>query len=409
MQATLQRYFAAVILITSALSAAAGAPAPLRDKQQWFEIQVSPGGQPIVLPVTLGRQSLKFLLSNSDDHSFDEALRPIVGNVIGTKRLRKYDDNISRLEIVKTPVLSVGGCDVRPLSGEYSFLWDLTPIRQSLEEDIRGLLGVSFLRGRLVQFDFDAGIVRLSEGQVNPDTLGAPWPLRVTDRGHLWVDNLQVGNRAESFEVSLGDNGFIHVHNWLFNALKREGQLREFRRDMTKVLLGPATPSPKSEGLLSQISWGAITQNDVRIETDVSNSLGLGFLSRFVLTIDADGGCLYLRPGKKAQANRPDMRESTGFSFDRQRGRFVITRVRDGSRASEAGMLAGDLIESVNNVSCQDMRPTEFAWRLDESRGARLKLTLNRHGALIDVSFDMPLTTDPGLFVQEGEEALPVK
>ncbi len=331
---------------------------------------------------------------------FDTTLRPFLDASTGTMPVRAFRATLARADIIKAPLLRVAGHEVRPEEKDVSCLLDLSPLRQILEQDIRGVLGPSFFCGRLVQFDFDKGIVRLSQRDVNKDALGTPWPLRSDNFGQLWVDNLRIGDRTESFQLSTGSYFGIQVHDWLFSSLRAEGKLREIHPN---PMLTPASLQNRSGGLLSKVSWGGFTRRDVWITNGDGNALGLKYLSRFVITIDSTGGQIYLRPGKKL--SRPDSRDVAGFDTEKREGVIVVTAVRERSPASEAGVFVGDSVTSINGATCRGIRLLEFAWRVEESKGARLTLTLDRNGASITVSFDVPLSMGPELFSSETAHA----
>ncbi len=370
-------------------------------QEEWVSIPVAPGGQPIIVPVTLAGKSLSFLLATqSSHHAFDVSLRPILGDSTATLPVTGFGTTTARANIVKTPSFLVGGHEVRPAAEDVSGVLDLSSICRIVEQDIHGILGPSFFRDRLIQFDFDQGMVRLSHRHVNTESLGRPWPLRLDGLGRLWVDNLRIGGRTESFQICTGSNFSILVHDWLFSSLRAEGKLREFP---TFTTLTPEGSLISSGGLLSQVSWGEFSQRDVRVTKGDSNALGLQYLSRFVVTVDATGGQLFLRPGKNI--NRSDSIDVAGFETEKSGGAVVVTAVRDHSPAGEAGVLVGDSVTSINGVTCRDMRLLEFAWRVDEGKGSRMTLTLERSGTSIEVSFDVPLSMPPELFSSESRKA----
>jgi hypothetical protein len=379
---------------------AAGASEAIPEQEPWVSVPMPPGGQSIVLPVVLAGQSFKFACTSLPVHYFDESLRPQLGSVVGVKRIVGALAQDTPADVVKTPTLIVGSNELLPVIGDIAPIVDLSPVRQASGADIRGLLGLPFLCGQLVQFDFDEGVLRLAKGQLNRAELGTPWPLRLASSKSLWVDNVRVGDRTESFELALGNNRSVSVHNWLFKSLVQEGQVTKFAPDM-RGSYRTYGPPVGERGLLSQIDWGGQPQHQVIIDNSDSNALGLRFLSRFVITLDVDGGRIYLRPGKKARANRPDAIGCTGITAEKRDRDFVVTEVRDNSSSAMAGVRVGDVVVSINGIPCQDMLHTEFGWRMDESRGSRLGLEIQRDGLPIRVSFDVPLTTPPELFLKE--------
>ena len=389
-----------VVIVTTVAAMPVDEPASGTEQDQLVAVPMPRGGQSIVLPATLAGQPLKVVCTSLSVHVFDESLRLQLGNVLGVKRFVEALAEDTPVDVVKMPTLMVGSYELPPVKGDIAALVDLSAIRQITGEDIRGVLGLPFLRDRLVQFDFDEGVVRLAKRKLKPADLGTPWPLRLASDNSLWVDNVRVGDRTESFLLALGNNRSVSVHKWLFNSLAQEGSIKMFAPNShsTHLAFGPPVGD---RGLLSQVVWGGQIQNEVIVDSSDDNALGLRFLSRFVITLDVDGGHIYLRPGKKSRANRPDAIGCTGMTAEKRDRDLVVTEVRDNSSAAVAGVRVGDVVVSVNGILCQDMLHTEFGWRMDESRGSRIGLEIQRDGLPIRVSFDVPLTTPPELFLQE--------
>jgi hypothetical protein len=76
------------------------------------------------------------------------------------------------------------------------------------------------------------------------------------------------------------------------------------------------------------------------------NSLGLEFLSRYVITLDFPNNFLYLRPGKRF--GRSHSYIANGIYLRRQEGNVVVGKLKQGSHGHLSGVQPGDVVVSVN-------------------------------------------------------------
>ena len=124
-------------------------------KDAWETFAVAKGGEPILLPVEIDGEKFQFLLDSGTTHYvFDVSLRKHLGRSVGSATARGGGQSGIRLEEFTTPPFCVGALQVSPPPGGTSPVADFAGIRKVLEWDVRGLLGVPFFQGRLVQFDW---------------------------------------------------------------------------------------------------------------------------------------------------------------------------------------------------------------------------------------------------------------
>lgn len=353
----------------------------------WESFPLSRCGDPILLPVTVDGEVKPFLLaSNSAVHLFDVSLQNLVGPAVGSGVAVDGGGAHVQLSEVVSPRLFVGTVSVPTRTDRPSLLFDFGPIRQGLEQDVRGALAASFFRDKLVQIDFDQCVLRLATRDVPIADLGAPLPLTLDDNEVPWMEGVEVGGRQESFMVSTGSNGTTELHKWLFDALVNEGHLTiEEGESKGESVAGPVAAR---RGWVDTFSCGQFHHRDLLVRAGGQNALGLGYLSRYIVTIDATGGRVYLRPGK--QFNRPDNVDRTGLEVRRISSALEVTSVMKGTSADVAGLEPGDKILEVNGTSCQHMRLIELNQRLCDSAGQTLTLTVDRQGTHVDVTFDVP-------------------
>jgi hypothetical protein len=78
------------------------------------------------------------------------------------------------------------------------------------------------------------------------------------------------------------------------------------------------------------------------------NVLGLGYLSRYVVTFDFARSAMYLKPGR--EYTRQDRHDLAGIRIARVEGKTVVTNVDEGAPAGVAGMKEADEILEIDGV-----------------------------------------------------------
>jgi C-terminal processing protease CtpA/Prc len=102
---------------------------------------------------------------------------------------------------------------------------------------------------------------------------------------------------------------------------------------------------------------------------DYAGLIGAEFLDRFTVVFDSPGKCVWLTPngsyGKPADYDESGLRiHAEGPAFHR----FVIGRIVPQSPAAEAEIVPGDVIESIDKSSAEELTLTELRDRLCRPR-----------------------------------------
>lgn len=119
-----------------------------------------------------------------------------------------------------------------------------------------------------------------------------------------------------------------------------------------------------------------------------NGSIGGELLKRFTITFDFYHKKMYLRPNSYLrhpfEYNMSGMElVATGTHLDR----FVISRIRENSAASEAGFMAGDLVVSLDNISSEKLSLSKIYSNLNLREGKKINLTVLRKGSYISRTF----------------------
>jgi predicted aspartyl protease len=264
-------------------------PAALKD----LTIEIKKPLGPIMVPVQLGEfPSMQFMLDTGfsvtgvNSRHASRLGQQLSSKVIGTHYGRRT------VERYRSPPLSIGGV---PTSSEGIMLsTDLSWFEKKLGVDIDGCVGFDALRSSIVQFDWTSGCVRFLAAV--PDDPGIGLPIRISAIGVPMVQ-CAVGSLPEEWFII--DTGFcgeigIIVPQTVVEQLKEAGEFTGGGKTFN-----PEYPEWSSDtGTVASITLGTFHDQNLNMMSGEWHALGLGYLSRFTMTLDIPGRVLYLKRRK---------------------------------------------------------------------------------------------------------------
>jgi predicted metalloprotease with PDZ domain len=131
-------------------------------------------------------------------------------------------------------------------------------------------------------------------------------------------------------------------------------------------------------GLLNNLSIGPFSHTDLNCSRGGFNTLGMRYISRFLVTFDFPSGAIYLQKGRHFQALDP--RGTSGIALKKINGRMVVVMVAVNCPAAEAGIQVGDELISINERKTTDLDLFEIGNTLMSEPGARIALGVLRGG-----------------------------
>lgn len=177
---------------------------------------------------------------------------------------------------------------------------DLSGISAALGRPLHGVLGHSFLNGRIVQIDFPRRHVRFLPRPL-PPTAGTVLPFHYTDNSILLDDVAVNGNRV----TTLFDTGFNGTFNVMPAAIPALHLEKEFDSARPKKSVGYSGASTNREGTIQRVEIGALSVDAPTVifwekgtghdSTSYGFTIGNGFLKDFVVTIDYPRGVITLQ------------------------------------------------------------------------------------------------------------------
>jgi hypothetical protein len=332
------------------------------------QFRVTKDGDFILVPVMIGDDNYQFVLDTGTTGSvLDSSLEDKLGEPLGSVRL-----NEKKLQpLYRMPRAFVGTSRI-PLRGE-TLCMDLSGFRRSSGHDIRGFLGMDFLRKYVIRIDFDRGDVAFLRSA--PRSECPPFRLSYNRFRRPTVDIEFADGLTVPFAI---DTGAIagatgHITTRTFDRLRQEGLLTLLEKPARGVDLFGKTKF--RGGCIERLKVGDFTHRQLYIAEGAADELGLDYLSRFVVTFDFPNDRLYLEKG--ASFSRIQRFHLSGLAFGRDDGRTIVDEVDEGSVADSAGIKVGDELCQVNGEDAGELSLFEIR-RLLSSRAEHLRLILQR-------------------------------
>jgi hypothetical protein len=314
------------------------------------EFDVARGGDMIIVPVSVVGEGYHFLLDTGFTCScFNKRHRPLLGEptrvVAG-----KIPGSSNSIEQFAGSDLKLGSIPLH-CDAEVGCV-DLSDIERAAGRAVDGILGMDALDQLVLNIDFDAGKVRVLRSAQNAKGRVVPiiWHQRRHMREGPFIMAQIDGDLQTEFLVDTGaicgNLGSIDVKP--FDFLQSEGVIQS----VGSWSSGTAASGPVRTqfGRLRKISIANYEHTDVLIQRlPFWNTLGLGFLSRYVATFDFPNSVAYLSAGESF--GWPEATNRSGIILSRGNQRIdevVVEKVRDGTAGQAAGIKAGDLLLSIN-------------------------------------------------------------
>ncbi len=335
--------------------ATAGAAAQLaRPTETIEEFELSQPDSALIVPVRIAGANYRFALDTSLVRSeVDFSLRGRLGREIDRDEPlagERGDDN----PIYEAPAMSLGKLRLRPPIAMACS--DFTLKRQVLGEKIDGALGMDVLQELVISIDFDAARVRVLRS-AGP-WLGAPIRL-LRHRGRLFVTATLADGQTAPFWIDTGQNGP------LAGTLDARSFARLKQADRLEVI-GNAYQSSGAETNKRSVGRTTITLPDaaqqiVAFNSADVNSIGLGYLSRYLVTLDFPDNMIYLRRGQ--QYNRADSVDLSGMHLLRIGAETLVHSVDAGGPAEVFGVLANDRLLSIDGAATAELTMSDIRAR----------------------------------------------
>lgn len=304
------------------------------------ELQVERHGDLLLIPLKLGEHRVQFALDTGAAISvIDRALLKQIEPLSPSSRAYPKDFP----EVFQLPPTTIADADV-PLTGDTICL-DLEQLRIASGHDVRGILGMNVLKQFVIEIDFDRGLVRFRESPP-PDVnngLDLGW-----DRFRRPLLDIEFDDgRVVPFIIDTGMAvpGIGEVKREIFQELVETERV---------VVKGPPARAATvrsdvvgRRGRLDRLRVGEFEHSQMGIREGSLNALGLGYLSRYHVTLDLPKGVIYLTKSHRFDA--PASFDMSGMVLVRRDGKTKVERVHPSGPAYALGIRSGDTLVDVNS------------------------------------------------------------
>jgi len=342
---------------------ASGQPSA-RDANRVIEaFDIAKNGDFILLPVSIMGREYQFVLSTAAVRTVvDTRLRQTLGDPIGRRSDATIDGELEYAEYEPVP-MKIG-------NGEFTaarelVCSDLAQIRAMTGHDIYGLVGLDYLRGRIIEIDFDAGKFRVV-ASVEPAEGSSSRILVRTENGHAATFSIP-GLARQPFVIDTAVTSPVSITALAVDALIESGLVTDIERMEYVAMTGKVF---RQTGRLRSFTFNDWELHDVRFMESARESVGLGYLARFRVTLDYQKGVIYLSPGNRFSRLEPrDWSQMAIASLD---GAVVVRRVIVGGVAERAAIKEGDALSKINGRTATEFSLFEIRELLSESHPVRL-------------------------------------
>lgn len=338
----------AVVCITLSLAAHGAAQTTIVAQREGalrrphdVSFRVATGGDALLVPVQIMQKNYLFVVDTGCAVTcVDRSLKPFLGEPLGVARAETANGQ-SRFEVFSPPEATIHG---KPITGVSQVCCiDFSQFRAISGYDLYGFIGMDFLTRHVLRIDFDRGILSLLT-EVPADS-GTPVPLILPASAKTpMIQANIVGIGEYSFEVDTGMVGVssIGVDNKAFERLLSN-------REAIPMSGGRSTSFGKTStyrnARLHGLALGDFLHHDVLVSGMNGNRVGLGYLSRYIVTFDFPRRMIYLKPG--LSFNEPFRSDLSGLHILRPNGKTVVHSIDKSSVGEAAGLHAEDVIEQI--------------------------------------------------------------
>jgi hypothetical protein len=380
----------------------------LADGKKKVQIPIEIYNNLIVVPVVLnGALPLKFILDTgvrtailtqktfSDILNLSYSRKYTISGPGGEQIIDAYITNNVSLEL---PGVSGRGHALLVLGQDY------LELRNYLGTDVHGILGYELFSRFIIEIDYEKKVLTL----MLPNRFKKPRkyqtvPIKIEDTKPYVTTSVVLADGTQLAAKLLVDSGASH------------GLMLEPTSDSRIVVPSNTVSSIIGRGLGGEITGKvgrikSINLSNYTIENVIANfpdpnsyfdSLKLGatkrngavggeILSRFTVIFNFPKEEMYLK--KNAAYKKKFHYNISGLTMKAKGSRldvFEVIEVRQKSVADVAGVMAGDLIVSINGIHTKSLDLNAINGFFNHKPGKRLQLLLDRNGELIRVSFSL--------------------
>ena len=344
------------------------------------QFPVAGNGDALLLPVKIDKREYLFLVDTGASFTcFDRSLladkpkeRVAIESLVG----------MTSLELFDTPQATLGKIPLRevvPVVGGHDF----DKFRKISGLAIYGVIGLDLLRKHVIQIDFDRGQFRFLKG--SDPHMGKRVDL-INEQGSVpafHIDFPRIGKQRFELDTGLISQDSGELSATLCRRLIEDGICRDVGHSLVESVSGTTRQTLVQS---KELALGEVAVKNPILSAGKSNLLGLGYLSRFNVTIDFPRQRMYLKENKAI--NRCDARDLSGMRLIRNNARTEVESVVSDSPTAKAGLRSGDVLVRIQGKETEKMSLFDLRrWLCDE--GGSLRLVARRDGKEFEIELHL--------------------
>lgn len=253
---------------------------------------------------------------------------------------------------------------------------DLSGARAALGRPVIGFLGVSALKGSVLQIDFDNRQVRI----LRPDHLfHQDWgtaSMMQPDEGYVPSIHAGIAGAEQDLQIDTGSEACISLPS---EAFVRLAGVAKQATIAVPGMTGNGEVALRHMRIATADVNGATYRDLIYSETQMPHgSLGLDFVERHLVTLDFPNNRFYLKPGR--EMNHRSEENMSGCHILRSDDQLITGVVDIGSPAYQAGIREGDILIEINGKTAADYDMAEVRDLMRCGDGKELSVTFSDAG-----------------------------
>ncbi|HEX5275569.1 MAG TPA: aspartyl protease family protein [Candidatus Rubrimentiphilum sp.] len=305
--------------------------------------------------------------------------------VIGHARLGGAGNAVNDTVIVQVPEMDFGGVSYK--GGAFVVLPTLALVSPFKGVPYGGIIGREIFGKLIVTIDYANSQLIFTQPAVFSAPKGATEVALSMRRGAIPNIPAAVNGHSGSFDVDAGAGGSLTVTQAFAQS---SGLDNEFDKTLAvEIGRGVGGPMMGNVGRGRTFQMGNVQLHDVLVavagpgggvfaQPDLAGNIGAEILKRFTVTLDVPDSKLYLLPN--ATFSTPFVYNRAGLSVLPQGAQWSVASVVPGSPAAQAGIMAGDVVISVNGQSPSDLGANGLHNAWYAAAGTVVQVVLERNG-----------------------------
>ncbi len=331
------------------------------------EFAVARNGDVLLLPVAIGGHEYSFVVDTGCTCTVvDTALR---SELVSTGANAQLNGGHAGHALYNLRGAQVG--KTRQVVDGPTLCMDLGLPREASGYDIRGIIGMSFLKRHVIRIDFDSGTLAILASASRSSGHAFPLSYNATDLPLL--DAQVAPDDSIRFIIDTGSNASeVSLTGYRFGDLVENGRLE--RIGASHATAGVEGQAMLRGGRLSELCIGTFKHAGVDASASRANKIGLPLLSRYIVTFDFPHDRVYLKPGKRFA--EPSSFGASGIAIGRFGSKTRVKSVAPGSPADVAGVKPGDELVRIDDNDVSSM-PLSMVHGILETEGRKVRLALD--------------------------------